>query len=372
MTIKTKFLTLATLTLSLGITSCSNDKDNESVSDGLNKNVFLKIENPISNTRAESNPETAGTVDFNKGYLYFTASNGFIEKYVEIVAKGETTEEQINIEELQTGHNFKNLPAATAHVYIVGNTELDVKSGLIASVRNTNLTINSQADFKNVNLYGMNTLKKVDGTDSDYKTNVLVAPTVSRLEIGGIKSKGDVIESFEVEGVFVDNYVMQSDVEGTIDEADVTSGGDNPDFFVPGTEVFPTELNKIIYDWYPETEHLASAKDGEYQAVKPTGENRIWGYNVFAKKTSNIAPTIIIRLQNVKYAGGQVITTPLFLTAKLKGITELEPGKIYTIGKDGIIFDETNLSPDPNAKSIDAEVTVTLAVWDKVELEIEF
>lgn len=367
-----KFLTLATLVLSLGITSCSKDRENDTASDDLKKNVFLKIEKPTSNTRAESKPEAGGTVDFNKGYLYFTASNGFIEKYYEIIASGTPTEGQVLIDDLESGYQFKNLPVATSRVYVVGNTELDVKSGLIAAVRNTSLMINSQEDFKNVNLYGTNNLQKVNGTESEYTTEVLLAPTVSRLEINGIKSKGNVIESFEVEGVFVDNWVMASDVEGTIDEANIITGGDNPDFFQIGTDIFPAELNKVIYDWYFETELLASVKDGEYQTVKPTGENSIWAYNVFAKKNSNVAPTIVIRLINVKYAGGKVIETPLFLTAKLKNITELEPGKIYTIGKNGIIFDETNLSPDPNAKSINAEVIVTLAVWDKVDLDIEF
>ena len=369
MTIKMKFLTLATLALTLGLTSCSNDKENEAVSDGLNKNVYVKIEKPRGLTRAESNPEAKRVVDFNKGYLYFTASNGFIEKYVEIIASGTPGENQILIETLNEGYKFNNLPAATAKVFVVGNTELNVKSGLISQVRNTELIVNSQADFSNVNLYGTNNLVKVNGTDSEYTANVLLAPTVSRLELSAIKSKGDVIKSFEVEGVFVDKYIIKSDVEGMIQAADIMTGEENPDFFTDGSDIFPSEFINVVYDWY--TTSLPSIKSGDYQVVKPTDANHVWGYNVFAKKDSNIAPSIVIRLNNVTYSDGKVYGEPLFLTAKLKGITSLEPGKIYTIGADGIIFDETNLTPEPNSKAVNAEVTVTLATWDKVTVDVE-
>lgn len=102
------------------------------------------------------------------------------------------------------------------------------------------------------------------------------------------------------------------------------------------------------------------------------------GYNVFAKKGNGIVPHLVIRIEDIKTAEGDYNLNGgvLFLTVKMtvkgKALTEIEPSKIYSIGGvDGIIFDETNLTPNPNEKALDAKVTVTLATWNKIETGVE-
>ncbi len=358
------------------ITGCSNDRESEIIESNKSKDVYVKIEKlEMLETRAESTEvQDEKQVEFNGGDIYFTSNIGLIERHVKIVKTGESNDSEVTIDDLGKGHIFKNLPSLTASVLVVGNTELNINSGRISSVKNQRLSVDTQKEFDNVNLFGVSGLqKKSEGKDNEFEAEVVLTPTVSRLEIGNIKSKGNVIKGYNVEGIFIDGYVVESDVEGKLDDSNVLSGKDVVTEFQQGSNTFPVEYKGIVYDWYPEP--LASISDGNYQTVKPSGNNSIWAYNVFSEKKSKIAPRIIIRLTNIKYENNKVLETPMFLTAKLKlgdaYLEELEPSKIYTIGANGIIFDETNLTPEPNQEPLDIEVTVTLATWEKIDLDLE-
>lgn len=282
---------------------------------------------------------------------------------------------KIGIETLNDGYEFKNLPSTSKDVHVVGNTVLsaDEVKGSIKKIINKQLAVESQSEIDQVNLYGHDNLHTdANNLEGPLVANVTLAPIVSRLELTQLKAKGDFIKSFRVSGVFVDNYLAEADLDGKTDIDRVVANGSNSVDFVGGAGNYTQALDGVVYDYY--SKDKVTSVDN---IAKLENEN-VWGYNVFAKKGNGIVPHLVIRIEDIKTAEGDYNLNGgvLFLTVKMtvkgKALTEIEPSKIYSIGGvDGIIFDETNLTPNPNEKALDAKVTVTLATWNKIETGVE-
>ncbi len=379
---KIKFFAALAVASLVGLTSCSNNNEvTEGIDNGKEKSVFLKIEQPKSDnnftTRAEGPSQAAETVNFGSGHLYFVASNKVIVKHYEITAEDNTPSEanlsKVGVKQLSDGFTFEHLPSVVQSVYIVGNTTITKVSGSIGGVVDQNIKVIDQLDLKNANLFGQAQLAKVLETENKFKAEVLVSPTVARLELTKIQSKGDVITGFKVKGIFVDNFFTEAHVDGDTPNT-ASTGGSSKDEFKKGTTTYDNELEKVVYDWYAKPLGAKPVENG-FAAAPSVGDN-VWGYNLFAKKGNKVAPRLVILISEIESVDGKYDGGELFLTAKLtKGgvrIADIEPSKVYTVGgENGIIFDETNLFPNPNGEYIDAEVTVTLATWEREDLGVE-
>lgn len=381
---KIKFFAALAVASLVGLTSCSNNNEvTEGIDNGKEKSVFLKIEQPKSDnnftTRAELAPaKDNAMVEFKTGNLFFTGPTGIIVRHYEITAGNDVptaNSYKIGIETLNDGYEFKNLPSTSKDVHVVGNTVLsaDEVKGSIKKIINKQLAVESQSEIDQVNLYGHDNLHTdANNLEGPLVANVTLAPIVSRLELTQLKAKGDFIKSFRVSGVFVDNYLAEADLDGKTDIDRVVANGSNSADFVGGAGNYTQALDGVVYDYY--SKDKVTSVDN---IAKLENEN-VWGYNVFAKKGNGIVPHLVIRIEDIKTAEGDYNLNGgvLFLTVKMtvkgKALTEIEPSKIYSIGGvDGIIFDETNLTPNPNEKALDAKVTVTLATWNKIETGVE-
>lgn len=357
-----KYFTLAIVALLMvGASSCSKDDviDNGDGSGKETKSVFLKISNGPS-TRAEVPTQTAEPVAFNSGHLYFTSDDGTILRYHSI-GDGE----DFTVAELTAGKNITNLPSTVTQVYVVGNTNVTAATN-ISIVKAQTLEVQSQGTIGNVNLYGEQ--KTFVGASPTFTAAVTLAPTVARIELKDITAKPESrITSFKVAGIFIDNYYADATVYETlgtlVDNSELLAA----DFTDKSTN-YPKKLNPSIYDWGTWASAASTKK------ANPTNADNVWGYNVFATRGEatpivSVVPRIIIRLTDIETSGGISFPSPQFITIKgFKEVSAIKSGHVYTIGAGALMFDETNLTPNPNDKPISVEVTVTLAKWVPVEV----
>lgn len=353
MKIKSKYITLIIIIFLIGVCSCSKDDtlDNgdqdevpkEEVPKDNLKSISLKMSvEPF--TYSEGQSQTTVPVDFNSGHLYLTNSEGAILKYFTITPS-ETSATNINLGALTgTGATIADLPEAITDVYVVGNSTVYNKAGPINSVKNQRISATSQKDIANLNLYGAAKFDKVSG--STYTASVVLAPTVARIELNEIKASG-IITSFEVAGVFVDNFYSEATIEGKTNETKLIKNGDSATTFSDNSFEYPKTLKGSIYNWYSPA--LASVS----KVVKPE-DGGTWGYHVFSDTIS--IPRIIIRLKNVKTIPGSGVTYngDQFVTLnglKIEGVSSptIESGKIYN---RAITINESVVMSDPNTHLI--------------------
>lgn len=337
----------------INVSSCSKDSklDNgdqnevpkEEVPKDNLKSVLLKMSiEPF--THSEGQSQTSVPVDFNSGHLYFTNSDGAILKYFTITST-ETSATNINSTALTgTGVPIADLPEGISDVYVVGNSTVFNKAGPINSVRNQRINATSQKDIANLNLYGAAKLEYASG--NTYTASVVLAPTVARIELSEIKASG-IITSFEVAGVFVDNFYSEATVDGTVNSAKLANNGSTVTVFSDNTPQYSTALKGTIYDWYSPA--LVSVSK-----VVKLEDGKSWSYNVF---TDSIAiPRIIIRLKNVKtspgsgvsYTGDQFVTVSV-LKQEEDASSIIKSGKIYN---KSVTINESVVMSAPNTHRI--------------------
>lgn len=394
MKIKFKHFTLLIAALLLvGFSSCSSDdvaNTTPGVEESGTKTVFLQINNGPT-TYAEGATQSAGAVSFKNGDLYFVTAAGAIMKHYTITDAATDIANTVpgkNIKmsdivkpNLGEGISISGLPGNITQVYIVGNYTTTATttvpalntSGSIKGINKHVLKVENQGAFDLVNLYGTAPLVQKDGgvAGIDFTASVELKPTVSRIELTELKGDMNIV-SFEVEGVFVDNYYSEGNVDGTVvggsikDWKDASSSANG--VFSNNTEGFyPDVLKPTIYDWYDtpfgSTIDVADNKPSTKPALG------VWGYNLFAQGgTVSAVPRIVIRLKNVKAKPetGVTFSDPQFLTIKgftngSTAVTKLEPGHIYKI--DPVVFHGVDLGTVPNMKPINVNVNITLAHW---------
>lgn len=363
MNLKFKHIAIALVALLLGFASCSSENDGPVAGDNL-RTVFLKINNqPV--TYAVSSPQTATPVTFTSGNLYFTNSAGNILKHYTI-SDAETTDTNIQMSELSNaGAAITNLPLEVTGVYVVGNTKDLPQTGPISGVQGKLLHVTSQTNIETVNLYGKQTTLTPAG-ENKFRATVSLTPIISRIELGEIKA-GGTIESFDVAGIFIDNYYEEATVDGQV--GDVVSNSTETTSFTDNSTEYPKKLYPAIYDWY------ADGLKSVNKTAAPANGN-IWAYNLFA---GNSVPRMIIRLANIEVSEGSTpINGDRFIT--IKGfkhngvsLSRLEAGKVYRLGAgvDGegkIEIDDEDVQETPNISTIDVSVSIELAKWELVDV----
>lgn len=378
---KFKYVTLMAAALLVGFTSCSNDEEKGGTDNSAPKNMLLKITQSAPSTYGEGGSQAAGQITFSTGDLYFTDAAGVIKKHYTI-SSTPTSATNINMTALTgaTGETITNLSGDVKSVYVVGNTPSTVTlptSGNISAVKAVALAVQTQATVSNVSLYGVGTLPATPttpgtpGVSNDlYAVSLTLNPTVARIELTDIKATGTAITGFEVAGIFVDKYYSQADVSGAVvagnmkDNTGIVGATAIAAAFKDASPQYPATLKPSIYDWYSPA--LASVSN----EAKPSTAGNVWGYNVFATTAGSAVPRILIRLTNITTttASGITFTDDQFIV--IKGFKDagtplatIEAGKVYKIAASGLQFDETILTPDPNAAAIDVEVKVSVASW---------
>lgn len=349
-----------------GFASCTKENP-EIETEGKSKNLFLKIEKGIT-TYSESSAVGSGTkVGFSSGNIYFTNASGTIVKHYTL-SNDKTEGANINLQDIEAGTTIKDLPGSTTSVHIAGNTPNLPTSGNISAVKAAIIQIETQKNIESVNLYGQNTLIPPVAPETHYTCVIDLNPTVARIELADITAKG-AITGFEVEGIFIDNYYSEAAVDGTINEDHLKNNGSVATDFFNGTTAYPAKLQQAIYDFYnpalAATSNVATLKD-----------QKVWGYNLFASAEGSTVPRIVIRLKNITTNNGTEIADPQFITVKgfVSGDAALQSfksGEIYSIAAGALSFDETQLTPVPNQKTIDVKVSVRLADWKVVNVTPE-
>lgn len=396
------------ITLLMSFSSCSNDDDSMEKNDNSgSKNIYLKISRGLA-TYAEGvshyydNRPIEEIIKLNSGNLYFTNKDGNIKRHF-FISSDVTSVTNINIATLMNkGVTIADIPGDVKKVYIVGNTSDLPTAGNISIVKEKVLKIQSQVDLSNVNLYGeadaIDTQTISDDTKNKlYKAEIALVPTVARIELPSIIANCKVITGFKVAGIFIDNYYSTANVDGTVVANILINNESNPAAFggkiggIGETAEYPATLNPAIYDWFktPIEAELTDVYSQSLYLAKPTADNKVWVYNVFAAPKGSAVPRIIVRLTDIttdpksgiEYKVDQYITVrgftiPRFTRSSTRAndlesnnshiVTMFEPGSIYHILS--IDFDEKNLSPIPNLKPIDVQVSVKIASWERVDV----
>lgn len=393
-----KKIAIAAVALLTSLASCSNDDVSPgSLTDAEVKGVYVKMENaPRLNTRSDAASGVDQKAVLTTGVVVFVNS-GMITRYVNISTTGATSYTApttglvptIDIATLSVeGVRFTNIKADK--VYIIGNRTAGQLRGLpvqaedgkiLSGSKMTDLIKDSDnllditdpddmgdGSHTNVPLYGVNTLTKDPMEENDYKTTVVLAPIVARLEIKEIVAS-DI--TFDLCGIFINNYYAQAQVDAETPTTNVpTNNQHNPDNYLEAYQA-PT-----LRDW---SATCLGAKEGNATdgfSIKPLIGP--WGYNVFAAKNLTAEdknlPRIVLRMKNVKDAqendvkDGSGAVSPKFITVKgfnngSTPITEFKPGYVYSITK--ISFNKSNLTDEPelDGRVINAEVTVSVRSW---------
>lgn len=356
----TKSISAACIALMLSFSSCISENRLLETPDVMT--VSLSVDMAQPDTRLASRPIAGEEVGFTSGDLYFTTVDGVILQRFQIVASGApalgpnrtVVGYEINRTDIMDnlGVRLSSVPGDAAAVVVVGNTGLGVVSGNIANAGV--IDILSQYNKENVNLFGRDVLSPpISGVSTG--NNVLLTPTVARIEIESIRGMGQ-IRSFRVEGIFIDNVYRHARANGTVFPSSLVSSGLNWTMFNDnGTEIYATSpINRrgILFDWFTGGGIPGSLTPTNTMTVTPHSYNSalatnfVWGYQVFASATT--LPRIVIRLRDVVVVDENGIETTFnlqFVTVnhfEVSGtpISGMSGGNVYSIA---ITFDETDL-----------------------------
>ena len=375
---KNSVLMLAALLL--GFSSC-NKEDIPILDISEYKTLSLRISSDVA-TRGISESVPDGTpVTFNTGTLFLVNSDGVIVQHFNIVPRGQATiGSNISRADFDSSVTIDNIPGQVVSVVVVGNTGNNNTAGSISAIGERVLDIVTQYDVTNVNLFGRAMFQPTGFVhpitgNNVYEANILLSPTVARFEIADITGAGQ-IESFTIEGIFIDHYYRQAQIAGSIlTTADnFVSNGQDPNLFVHGSSAYPATLTPALFDW-----GAWSGSRSTSLTVTPDNTGNVWAYQLFAQVDANedatTVPSIIIRMRDVTLRDGTQIQGSRFLTIRgiytQNGVLEgIRSGIVYRFPAGKIVFTERELSPRPNENVIDARVTVSLANWNEEVLNV--
>ena len=345
-------LAIAVAAFIVSFTSCTKENAGVKSSDEMTQ-LSVRIHGAVSTRAVElSGSNVAGTIQIPSGgnhSIFVISPQGNVIEYVDLDA-----DEVLSA----SGQVLPVSVRADSRVYIICNIPNDDAATIQAlttfgAIQSAISAIATQTDYTEV------TLANVTGVpvgftaiNGEATVNITIGPLVSRLELvkvqAAVNSVGDIISTFSVTGVYVDDYYP---------EFTYTGGGSG----TPFTQGQSTEFYGIgdAGDWIASGTPLAAMPD----------DNKIWAHQVVSKGV----PRFIIRLEDVKYIpnGGSEIALSDTYYLTVKGytfggnpVTNLERGKIYRIGaNNGITFTYDDLSLTPNPVDINLNVMVSIQEW---------
>ncbi len=212
-----------------------------------------------------------------------------------------------------------------------------------------------------------------DPVSKNYRANVLLAPVLSALQITDIVTHDPRIVSYELYGIYVDNYLAEFSLTTTTSsrEALVSVGtdasklGDDINCQHDNTENFPALRSN---------NNEVSASDFA-QTVCKSGDR--FHYNI---APADSVPKVIIHLKNIEYIDVNGLCQTLdngYLTiggyhTPSGEITQFTAGTIYNIDSGDLTFKYDDISNTPNEKDREVCVAVQIAPWTHLDHTIIF
>ena len=381
--------------------SCAKENSGNGETNGEKQAVKISISREAT-TRAigeitANDPE----VVFNDGYVLFSNTAGVISKVVEVENTAAVYDgtSSVGVDALDTekggGAWITDVPKTANTVHFVGNmANASIVPAVGQSIASIIATVDKQykadGSVDNVMLYGSAAMIPATvgqggaaATADEYETATFqVSPIAARFELGEIvnaandddpNSNGDVyyVKSFDLVGIFVDNYYQSMTINGTTNAVAVYNGRVPAeyiaDYATPAGVVFDFNATGLTI---------------------PTTGVEAWTYNLLAPKALGTGsteaavamPAIVIKLDNVVVTNGTV-DTPLneqYLTIKNfynkessnALITNLVQGKIYWI--ETISFTAEDLTDEPYMTLMDCRVEIELMDWETIATGYDF
>lgn len=262
-----------------------------------------------------------------------------------------------------------------------------------------------QQNATNVPMSGLSSAFLQQGSSNQYTTNVLLTPTVARLELGQITCQNQNaagqpavtadITGYKLSGVFINNvrqsvllngtpYLVGSSIDikaqagwATGWQAFFTSANTSFPYYVGGSPAAPADwvANSMVTYCTPTTAGLTFYPDpttGSTNTDPAVTPKRAWGYQVSPSTTFTVGtpadvPHLILMLTEVTYVDNPLGETTQYVTVtKYKDtlnnpITEFKRGNVYRISN--LTFTHNEATNQPYEKNIIVTATVTVAPW---------
>ncbi|WP_295939145.1 hypothetical protein [uncultured Alistipes sp.] len=361
---KAKFLAIAAIAAVISMTACSKEDGAGKVDVNALKNVMVTVQGEALEGRAVGDKKASGTVALTNGQIVFTNGSDAVTHVIDIIAgttdysKDDAT---VGQEKLKTGAAFTELNPTTQKVYLIGNY-----SGTIAEnvdLKTLNITQVSQykadGSIDNVAIVGGDALQLV--SENNYSATFTAKPVIGRMEIEKITPGGD-IESCKITGIFINRYYDQMSLYGAVETSNLINNSYTAAWYAKaggGSYVAANEFAIYDYDTAGLDKTLASGKAYAYNCLALPGDD-------------GAMVSIVIRISDIKLTGGKQFEdgTDRFLSiqnfyknpgASQTKITSLERGNIYTI--PNVSFTQTDITTQPEMKSINATVIATVMDW---------
>ena len=355
-----------------------------------------------TNTRGISRPVCdREPLVLNTGHIYLVTATGAIMHHFEIVATAAEanfpTGNRILRADLDAGVTIHSVPGNVREVVIIGNTPNTTHTGNVDSelISSRLIHITEQYNAWNVNLFGRATLQPTGNNSlvapylAIWEGEVHLAPNVARFELASIVASGTIVD-FTVQGIFIDRYFQQAQINSTLNSDHIISHGTEAAEFFLGQNDYTLASNFALFDWNVSQEGVR-----EGMTLRPYGISditctvtsivcnknhtdvpNVWSYQVFARDygvtttPTTTPPSIILRLSSVEFADGTIVNEPRFVTVSsfrnvntgtlIEGI---RASNVYRIPV--IVFDDNDLSPRPNDLATEIEVDVILSEWER-------
>jgi hypothetical protein len=377
--------------LALVAASCTSETPATPEPEVSTNRVRLKITQGGVDTKAGVAPsspiaDNAALTVSGPGHLFFVNASGTVTKYVKIVENAPAGDEIAYAEISSTGSVIDDVPSSSKEVYIILNTSN--VAAITSNVWTSGAVVNRQfsdvanrmvqvAELGSGGVAGIPVTGKGSLTalsDTELTATVSCYPVAARIEIGRIKaavsSTGTIVKSFHLKGIFVNNIYEEVAIAAADPaEASLVNTKD-ADAYTPSYP-YPTLFTTA-------TDFANDDMIGNGYADDKFTNGKVWAYNVFPNDfegaTEATLPHIVIRLDNitVEYADGNEYTylEPQYVTVNgyKEGSTELiklERGFVYKFDAagEGLKFSADNLAPEPESRSISANVTANLIGW---------
>ena len=363
-----KMFLFAAAVAALTLVSCAKSHVNRPESEG-ETSITLKIAGAHSSTRAIETPATNPTkpaLDPAGDHFVFVINAGTILYLERLVPADAVTGPGQVIGATADGGSQKYFPT-TSSVFVLGNIPPDITisnfgvgksySSLETAVSEISYVYLRNTDFTKPAMANENGPANVIPTGANTASvQINIKPLYSRIELKDVKG-GSHIKSFDVSGVYLNNYNTKFKMNGT---GDVTS--------LYATTATPPYASGWFGDY---TSSISSVA----KVVAPGTGSKVWAYNV----APGSVPTFVVELKNIirflddgsgnPTATENIVAGPKYVT--VTGYTGMSDatflrGKIYQVGTVNFNYNDLTDVPFPTGTAITVEVDIVN--WDFLPL----
>ncbi|MCD7914853.1 MAG: hypothetical protein LUG96_06070 [Tannerellaceae bacterium] len=372
----------------LGACSDLDIKPDDPFSEGDHKTVYLRFNTSRQETREVEATATGTAAPLLSAILYFMDSAADPLVYAVRTVGG--TGADATVAQIEAGYEFTGIPSLVTQVYVVGNynsadqdltdaafpiydgTTFSVIQDVVLNIQQVAYPVLADGTTSSVLLsvmdgqadlaeYGVGT-NTWTGSNTpaagDLYANVTLAPVNARIEIEEISYAGDLLASFTLEGIYINNYYPELPVS-------LTPGTNEPVNNGSDVTLYDRNNSAYAYSYYTTLEDevdLDATVAGGTAAITP-GMDLVWAYHVFGN--SDLVPHVILKLTNVVTQDGtelgtRYVTVSGFMNASTGAeITVFARNTIYKITDLAFTDGDISIVPEPEE----------IGIWIHVEVE---